>query len=205
MSRKYNFFLLILLATSQAFGQKDIQAKTAIFAGGCFWCLQPPFDALKSKGVLDVKAGYSGGHTENPTYEQTSAGTTGHYEVIQVTYDPKKISFKELLPVFWKNVDPFDSKGQFCDKGQQYLSAVFYENEAEKAAIQDSISELKKSGTETEKFVTQILPAKRFYPAEEYHQSYYLKNPVRYKYYRYSCGRDARLSEVWGKTPKKDL
>ena len=176
------------------------ELKTAIFAGGCFWCMQPPYDALKSKGVVSAIVGYSGGHTENPTYESTSKGDTGHLEVIQITYDAKKISYKELLAVFWKNIDPFDGKGQFCDKGEQYTSAVFYSNESEKKEIEESIKNLEKEGIKTSKFVTKILPARKFFKGEEYHQSYYEKNPVRYKYYRFSCGRDARLKEVWGKS-----
>ncbi len=176
------------------------EVKTAIFAGGCFWCMQPPYDALKSKGVISAIVGYSGGITDQPTYESTSKGDTGHLEVIQITYDAKKISYKDLLNVFWKNIDPFDEKGQFCDKGEQYTSAVFYANDAEKKEIEESIKNLEKQGIKTSKFVTKILPAKKFFKGEEYHQSYYEKNPVRYKYYRFSCGRDARLKEVWGKS-----
>lgn len=172
--------------------------KTAVFAGGCFWCMQPPFDALKDKGVISAVVGYSGGHKENPTYEQTSTGGTGHFEVIQITYDAKKISFSDLLNVYWKNIDPYDKKGQFCDKGNTYLSAIFYANDAEKKDIDESIKALEKKGIKKNNLATQILPLKTFYQGEEYHQSYYLKNPVRYKYYRYSCGRDARLKEVWG-------
>lgn len=189
--------VLNLLVPRLALGS---ELKTAIFAGGCFWCMQPPYDALKSKGVASAIVGYSGGHTENPTYESTSKGDTGHLEVIQITYDAKKISYKELLAVFWKNIDPFDGKGQFCDKGEQYTSAVFYSNESEKKEIEESIKNLEKEGIKTSKFVTKILPAKKFFKGEEYHQSYYEKNPVRYKYYRFSCGRDARLKEVWGKS-----
>jgi peptide-methionine (S)-S-oxide reductase len=172
--------------------------ETIVFAGGCFWCMQPPFDNLKSKGVISTSVGYSGGHTESPTYEQTSAGGTGHREVIQVTYDSQKLSLKELLAVYWKNVDPYDEKGQFCDKGSQYTSAIFYSTDAERKIIEESLKDLKNQGIKTEKMATQVLPAKAFYKAEEYHQSYYEKNPVRYKYYRFQCGRDARLKEVWG-------
>lgn len=194
-----NFSLPTLsLASGPAQGAIKTDVKTAVFAGGCFWCMQPPFDALKSKGVISTSVGYSGGRTENPTYEQTSAGGTGHREVIEVTYDAQKIAFKDLLSVYWKNIDPFNDKGQFCDNGEQYSSAVFYSNEAEKKDIDDSIKNLEKQGIKTTKFVTKILPLKKFYKGEEYHQSYYEKNPVRYKYYRYSCGRDARLKEVWG-------
>lgn len=189
---------VLLLAAEPKEAAKNQEIKTAVFAGGCFWCMQPPFDALKSKGVISTSVGYSGGHTENPTYESTSAGNTGHREVIQVVYDAKKISFKELLPVFWRNIDPFDEKGQFCDKGEQYSSAVFYSNELEKKEIENSLKDLEKQGIKVAKIVTKILPFKTYYLGEEYHQSYYTKNPIRYKYYRASCGRDARLKEVWG-------
>lgn len=178
--------------------EKKVEVKTVVFAGGCFWCMQPPFDALKDKGVISTLVGYSGGHTEAPTYEQTSAGDTGHFEVIQVTYDAQKLKLHDLLSVFWHNIDPFDEKGQFCDKGEQYSSAVFYADADEKKDIEESIHGLKKQGIKTEKFVTKILPLKKFFKAEEYHQSYYEKNPIRYKYYRSRCGRDSRLKEVWG-------
>ncbi len=174
------------------------EVKTAIFAGGCFWCMQRPFDELKSQGVLSTEVGYSGGHTDRPTYEQTSAGNTGHREVIRVTYDAKRIKFKELLPVFWKNIDPFDRGGQFCDRGEQYSSAVFYSDESEKRDIAESLKVLKTRDAKFAKIETLVLPAKPFFRGEEYHQSYYEKNPIRYKYYRYQCGRDARLEKIWG-------
>lgn len=154
--------------------------------------MQPPYDGLKNKGVIKTTVGYSGGAKENPTYEEVSAGTTGHREVIQIEYDAKKISYKELLKIFWVNVDPFDGTGQFCDKGEQYTSAIYYLNEAQRAEAEAS----KPKG----KVVTAILPAKKFFPAESYHQDYYLKNPLRYSFYRYNCGRDKRLKEVWGKS-----
>ncbi len=185
--------------SSEPSGAPAITAiKKAVFAGGCFWCMQPPFDALKTKGVISTAVGYSGGEIKNPTYEQTSAGGTGHREVIEVTYDSQKITFKDLLAVYWKNVDPFDEKGQFCDKGEQYTSAIFYASEEEKKDIDESIKTLGKQGLKTSKFVTKILPLKTFYRGEDYHQAYYEKNPIRYKVYRYNCGRDARLKEVWG-------
>jgi peptide methionine sulfoxide reductase msrA/msrB len=180
---------------------KDVVSKskirTAVLAAGCFWCIQPPYDALKNKGVISTLVGYSGGFTENPTYEQTSNEKTGHREVIEITYDSTKISFKDLLNVFWKNIDPFDSKGQFCDKGEQYTSAVFYSDESEKKDFEDSLKELEKQGFKTSQVVTPILPLKKFYKGEDYHQEYYIKNPIRYKYYRYNCGRDKRLKEIW--------
>ena len=170
-----------------------VSAETAVFAGGCFWCMQPPFDELKGKGVLQTTVGYTGGTKENPTYEETSSGTTGHREAIEVVYDSKKITYKDLLKVFWMNIDPFDKAGQFCDKGEQYTSAIFFQNDTQKKEAEES----KPKGN----VATAILPAKKFYPAETYHQSYYQKNPIRYKFYRFNCGRDKRLKEVWGKSP----
>jgi len=141
-------FLLPVMCIAEAntTDEQNAEVRTAVFAGGCFWCMQPPYDALKAKGVISTSVGYSGGHTKDPTYEQTSAGGTGHMEVIQVTYDARKLSFKDLLSVYWKNIDPFDGKGQFCDKGEQYSSAVFYANAAEKKDIEDSIRDLEKQG-----------------------------------------------------------
>lgn len=167
---------------------------TAVFAGGCFWCMEPPYDQLP--GVLDTTSGYSGGHTKNPTYEQVTAGGTGHFESVRVTYDPDRISYEELLAVFWPNIDPFDDRGQFCDKGSSYRAAVFVATQAE-----GILAEAGKSDIEIRfgrKVVTRVLPAATFYPAEGYHQNYYTNNPLRYRYYRYRCGRDERLREVWG-------
>ena len=167
---------------------------TAVFAGGCFWCMEPPYDQLP--GVLDTTSGYSGGHTANPTYEQVTAGGTGHYEVVRVTYDPDRISYDELLAVFWRNIDPFDDRGQFCDRGSSYRAAVFYGNEAERELAEAAKADIEIRFGRT--VVTGILPAARFYPAEGYHQNYYTENPLRYRYYRYGCGRDKRLRQVWG-------
>lgn len=174
-----------------------ISFKKAIFAGGCFWCMQPPFDALKNEGVVSTQVGYTGGHKANPTYEETSAGNTGHREAIEITFDPQKISYKKLLDVFWKNIDPFDSKGQFCDKGDVYKSAIFYTDEAQKNEAEESLKNIPTLTSIKDKVVTTIQSAQQFYRAEEYHQSYYLVNPLRYKYYRFSCGRDARLKKIW--------
>lgn len=167
---------------------------TAVFAGGCFWCMEPPYDQLP--GVLDTTSGYSGGHTGNPTYEQVTAGGTGHYEVVRVTYDPDRISYDELLAVFWRNIDPFDDRGQFCDRGSSYRAAVFYGSEAERELAEAARADIEiRFGR---KVVTGILPAAPFYAAEGYHQNYYTENPLRYRYYRYGCRRDARLRQVWG-------
>ncbi|MEO5628938.1 MAG: peptide-methionine (S)-S-oxide reductase MsrA [Thermomonas sp.] len=167
----------------------------AIFAGGCFWCMEPPFDKLP--GVISTTSGYTGGHTKDPTYEQTSAGGTGHAEAMQVRYDPGKVSYETLLDVFWHNIDPFAVDRQFCDGGNQYRSAIFPAN-----AEQHRLAEASKQAIASrfkQPIATEITDATAFYPAEEYHQDYYKKNAVRYKFYRYNCGRDARLEDVWGK------
>ena len=168
---------------------------TAIFAGGCFWCVEADFDKLP--GVTGTESGYAGGKQPNPTYHDVSAGGTGHAEVVRVTYDPKVVSYEKLLDYFWRHVDPTVKDQQFCDVGNQYRSAILYENDAQKASALASKSALEKSGRLPHVY-TEIVPAGTFYPAEEYHQDYYVKNPVRYKYYRYSCGRDARIKQVWG-------
>ncbi|WP_237055157.1 peptide-methionine (S)-S-oxide reductase MsrA [Microbulbifer sediminum] len=186
--------VLLLVTAAAPLAQDDTKSiRTAVFAGGCFWCMEPPYDKLE--GVLETTSGYSGGKVENPTYEQVSSGRTGHAEVVQVKYDASKVSYPQLLAVFWRNVDPFDAGGQFCDRGNQYRSAIFYANEREKRQAEESKQALEeKLG---KKIVTEIVPAATFYPAEEYHQNYYQRNPVRYKFYRYRCGRDQRLEEVW--------
>jgi len=169
----------------------------ATFAGGCFWCMQPAFDRVD--GVVSTTVGYTGGHQKNPTYEEVETGQTGHAESIQVTYDPAKVSYAKLLDVFWHNIDPLTANGQFCDHGNQYRSAIFYHDEEQKRLAQESKKALEASGRFTQPIVTEIVAATEFYPAEEYHQKYYEKNPLRYRYYRYGCGRDQRLQEVWGK------
>ena len=168
----------------------------ATFAGGCFWCMEPPFDELP--GVVSTTSGYTGGRNANPTYEQVSSGTTGHAESVLVRYDPKKVSYETLLEVFWRNIDPLTANRQFCDRGPQYRSAIFYHDEEQRRLAQSSKEAL--NGRFAEPIVTQIEPAGAFYPAEEYHQDYYKKNPVRYRLYRWNCGRDARLSQVWGRS-----
>jgi peptide-methionine (S)-S-oxide reductase len=177
---------------------KGADLAKATFAGGCFWCMEPPFDKLN--GVISTISGYTGGTKKNPTYEEVSAGTTGHAESVEITYDPKKITYTKLLDVFWHNIDPLTPNRQFCDSGSQYRTAIFYHDENQKRLAEESKKALSKRFKEP--IVTQIVPAKEFYPAEEYHQNYYIKNPLRYKFYRYSCGRDRRLEEVWGAAPK---
>lgn len=168
----------------------------ATLAGGCFWCMEPPFDELD--GVISTTSGYAGGWVAEPTYEQVSGGGTGHAEVVQIVYDPSKISYEDLLEVFWRNIDPLTADAQFCDHGRQYRSAIFYHGEEQKQAALESKRELEESGRFDEPIVTEITEFSNFYPAEDYHQDYYQKNPKRYKFYRYGCGRDKRLEQLWG-------
>jgi methionine-S-sulfoxide reductase len=168
----------------------------AIFAGGCFWCLEPPFE--KQPGVLSVTSGYTGGHKLNPTYHEVSAGGTGHTEAIEIVFDPAQISYPQLLEILWMNIDPTDGNGQFVDRGNQYRSAIFYLNEEQRRLAEASKQELEKSGRFEKPIVTEIVAASTFYPAEDYHQDYYKKNPLRYKFYRYNSGRDRFLDQEWG-------
>jgi peptide-methionine (S)-S-oxide reductase len=172
---------------------------TATFAGGCFWCMEPPFDKLD--GVLSTTSGYTGGQKAQPTYEQVSAGGTGHAEAVQVVYEPARITYEKLLEVFWHNIDPLARDRQFCDVGSQYRSAIFVHDDTQRQAAEASRRQLEASGRLPGPIVTEIVPAGPFYPAEDYHQDYYEKNPLRYKFYRWNCGRDQRLAEVWGEPP----
>jgi peptide-methionine (S)-S-oxide reductase len=169
----------------------------ATFAGGCFWCMEPPFD--KQDGVLATTSGYTGGMTTNPTYEEVSAGRTGHTEAVQVLYDPKRITYEKLLDIFWRNIDPTVKDRQFCDVGNQYRTGIFVHTDEQRRAAEASKAALAQSKPFKDPIVTPIATAAEFWPAEEYHQNYYLKNPVRYTYYRTGCGRDARLKELWGR------
>ncbi|MDO8705792.1 MAG: peptide-methionine (S)-S-oxide reductase MsrA [Sulfuricaulis sp.] len=185
-----------LVATAaEPVAQDKTTTSTAVFAGGCFWCMEPPYDALP--GVVATTSGYTGGQKVNPTYQEVSAGNTGHIEAVQITYDPKQIGYEKLLEVFWRNVDPLDQGGQFCDRGSTYTTAIFVQNQEERKTAEQSKAAIEKRLGKT--VVTVIRPAAIFYTAEDYHQDYYVKNPVRYKYYRYRCGRDQRLEELWGK------
>lgn len=168
----------------------------ATFAGGCFWCMEHPFDELP--GVVSVTSGYTGGHKKNPTYEEVSAGGTGHAEAVQIVYDPSRISYGKLLDRFWHNIDPTVKDRQFCDVGNQYRSGIFYHDEEQRRLAVQSKKALETNRPFKEPVVTEIVAATQFYPAEEYHQQYYKKNPIRYKFYRTSCGRDKRLKELWG-------
>lgn len=181
--------------------KKDIDTlaqkpEKATFAGGCFWCMEPPFASLK--GVISITAGYTGGQKKDPTYEEVSSGATGHTEAIEILYDPAQITYSELLDVFWKNIDPTTPNRQFVDVGAQYRSAVFYHNEEQRRLAEESKAKLGKSGKFDKPIATEITSATTFYKAEEYHQKYYQKNPIRYKFYRYNSGRDQYLKKTWG-------
>jgi peptide-methionine (S)-S-oxide reductase len=189
---KIRFALLLLLAAFAI--NVHAQRATAIFAGGCFWCMEPAFENVK--GVVSAVSGYTGGAVKNPTYEQVSEGGTGHLESVLVTYDPRQVSYAALLDVFWRNVDPLNPNGQFCDVGDQYRSAIFYRTEAERQLAEQSRNRIMQA--KRWNIVTAIRPALPFYRAEEYHQDYSKKNPVRYRFYRFNCGRDHRLDELWG-------
>ena len=190
--------VIFLVLEGLAFGAEPNPGGTppakATFAGGCFWCMEPPYDELE--GVISTISGYIGGTTKNPTYEQVSAGTTGHTEAVEITYDPKKVSYEQLLEIFWRNIDPLTANAQFCDSGSQYRSAVFYHDQAQKTLAEASKKRIQSRFKQP--IVTEIVAASEFYPAEDYHQDYYKKNPIRYKLYRYGCGRDKRLQELWG-------
>jgi peptide-methionine (S)-S-oxide reductase len=189
---------LILLPLALPFSSVEAAPLAkATFAGGCFWCMEPPFDKLP--GVVSTTSGYIGGRVQSPSYEQVSAGTTGHAEAVQILYDPRKISYAKLLEVFWKNIDPLDGGGQFCDRGSQYRSAIFVHDAEQRRVAEASRAALNGSKKLPRGVVTEIVNASTFWPAEEYHQDYYQKNPIRYKYYRNGCGRDRRLEQVWGR------
>ncbi len=168
---------------------------TATFAGGCFWCMEQPFDAVP--GVISTTSGYTGGRTKNPTYEQVSDGSTGHTEAIEVVYDPSKVSYRQLLEVFWRNVDAVDGGGQFCDRGSQYRSGIFFHSDEEQRQAEASKREVAKRLGQN--IATEIVKASPFYQAEGYHQDYYKKNPLQYKFYKWNCGREQRLKKLWGK------
>jgi len=168
----------------------------ATFAGGCFWCMEEAFESVT--GVISVTSGYMGGKTRNPTYEQVSTGRTGHAEVLQIEYDPQRVSYEKLLEVFWRNIDPTQRDAQFCDHGSQYRSGIFYHDEEQRRLAEASRAALAKTKPFKGEIVTEVTKAAEFYPAEDYHQDYYRKNPVRYKYYKTGCGRAARLKELWG-------
>jgi peptide-methionine (S)-S-oxide reductase len=187
-------FLISLAANASAQDQSPVD--TAVFAGGCFWCMEPPFDKLE--GVIATISGYTGGHVQNPSYQQVVREETGHREAVQVRYNPDIISYQELLTVFWKNIDPLDDGGQFCDRGFSYSTAIWVNSAAQREAAEASKQALNEAGVLPGEIATPILAAETFWPAEQYHQNYYQKNPLRYRYYRSSCGRDDRLETLWG-------
>jgi len=195
--QKLTVFLLVMLTPALVVADTE----KATFAGGCFWCMEKPFDEIA--GVLSTISGYAGGKEKNPTYEQVSSGRTGHAEVVQITYDPERVSYKQLVDVFWRNIDPLASNRQFCDRGTQYRSGIFYHNEAQQKTAEASKEQLVSSKRFSQPIVTEITALGTFYPAEDYHQDFYKKNPARYYSYRRGCGRDARLEKLWGKGPRK--
>jgi peptide-methionine (S)-S-oxide reductase len=183
-----------LLGTTLTARAETAIAAIATFAGGCFWCVEADFDKLP--GVIETISGYTGGREANPTYEQVSAHRTGHVEAVQVRYDPARVSYATLVDYFWRHVDPLTANGQFCDKGPQYRTVIYFQDEAQRKTILSAKEKLEKQLGKS--FVTEITRASAFYPAEEYHQDYYEKNPLRYRYYRRGCGRDQRVKEIWG-------
>jgi len=187
--------LLLTVSVVAAADRRDDGLALATFAGGCFWCMEPPYDKLD--GVVETISGFSGGHVPNPSYVAVVQGGTGHREVVQVVFDPARIDYAELLRVFWRNVDPLDDGGQFCDRGDAYRTAIFAHDDVQLEQARASLEALEASGRFEQAIVTPILRFESFYPAEDYHQDYYLKNPVRYAYYRWSCGRDSRLEALW--------
>ncbi len=184
----------VLCVSVPGYGRTTLEKAT--FAGGCFWCMEPPFEKLD--GVVEVISGYTGGHKTNPTYEEVSSGKTGHVEAVEIAYDPKRITYAKLLDVFWRQIDPTDPNGQFVDRGSQYRSAIFYHDDEQKRLAEKSKEEMNRSGRFSKPVVTDIIKASTFYKAEEYHQDYYKKNPIRYKFYRYNSGRDQYLKKIWG-------
>ncbi|MBI3249874.1 MAG: peptide-methionine (S)-S-oxide reductase MsrA [Deltaproteobacteria bacterium] len=206
MKKIYILLAFALLAGVAFFGSMTMTAETppsgkaqlakATFAGGCFWCMEPPYEKLD--GVVSVTSGYTGGQTKNPSYEEVSEGGTGHAEAVEIVYDPAKVTYDKLLEIFWHNIDPLTRNAQFCDHGSQYRTGIFYHDNMQRRLAEDSKRKLTESGRFSQPIVTEITVAAEFYPAEEYHQDYYEKNPVRYKFYRWNCGRDQRLAEVWG-------
>ncbi len=197
------FTLVLCLAGTLAHGGTETRPEvpagklaSATFAGGCFWCMQPPFEKLD--GVVKTTVGYTGGTVPNPTYRQVSAGGTGHAEAVEIVFDPARVTYEKLLEVFWRNIDPLAKNRQFCDSGDQYRSAIFVHDEAQRRAAEASLRAIEASGRLKGRIETQIVPAAPFYAAEDYHQDYHLKNPSKYAFYRWNCGRDARLEALWG-------
>ncbi|NOY71825.1 MAG: peptide-methionine (S)-S-oxide reductase MsrA [Gammaproteobacteria bacterium] len=197
--------LLLLLVTMPSKSQQittQTSDQAALFAGGCFWCIEADFD--KVTGVTKTVSGYIGGHVKNPSYKQVSAGNTGHTEAVQVHFDPNKVSYEQLLEIFWRNIDPTVKNKQFCDNGNQYRAEIFYQNPEQKKWAEQSQTRLNQTKPFNGAIVTEITAASVFYVAEDYHQDFHTKNPLRYKFYRYNCGRDKRLQQLWGKPGEKN-
>lgn len=193
--------LPVVLSTGLLTTQVTAETQTMIVAGGCFWCVESDFENIN--GVQDVISGYIGGHVANPTYRQVASKKTGHYEAVKITFDDEIVSLNTLTDYFWKTIDPTDSHGQFCDKGSPYYTGLFYQNEEQKTVFEQSLLKVQQNKPFTETIVTPILPATEFYLAENYHQDYYKKNPIRYRYYRHGCGRDQRIQALWGEVASK--
>jgi peptide-methionine (S)-S-oxide reductase len=199
--KKMGLAIVIMVVLSSTLVYSDSKTdeaalSKATFAGGCFWCMEPPFDKLD--GVISTTSGYVGGTEKNPTYREVSAGITGHAEAVQIVYDPKKVTYQQLLDVFWINIDPTVKDRQFCDRGSQYRTGIFYHDAEQQKLAEASKQQIERTKSFAGDIHTDITPATDFYPAEDYHQDYYHKNPIRYKFYRYNCGRDKRLKELWG-------
>jgi peptide methionine sulfoxide reductase msrA/msrB len=198
LAKTIKFFLIVtLISMVPNNSYTEMKTEKATLAGGCFWCMEHPFE--KFDGVLEVISGYTGGHRENPTYKEVSSGETGHLEAVQITYDPSRISYNQLLDIFWKQVDPTDPRGQFVDRGKQYRTAIFYHSEEQRRLAEKSKNLLSASRRYAKPIATEIIKATKFYRAEEYHQDYYKKNPIRYKFYRLNSGRDQYLKKIWEK------
>lgn len=197
----YSLLTSAVLLTSALPAQAKMD--TLIVAGGCFWCVESDFEKLD--GVTNAVSGYINGTTENPTYREVSSKKTGHYEVVEITFDDEKVALKELVDYFWRTIDPTDPNGQFCDKGSPYKTGLFYQNEAQQAVFTESLNELKANKPFDAPIVTEVLAAKKFYPAEDYHQNYAVVNPIRYNYYRQSCGRDSKIKQLWGEVASKKV
>ena len=194
--RLQSLVIAAVLSCLSVFSAQAAEEK-ATFAGGCFWCMEPPFDKLE--GVISTTSGYMGGTLDNPTYEQVTYGKTGHLEVVQVVYDPQKVSYEKLLETYWVNIDHLNFSGQFCDNGESYTTAIFTHGETQKASAEASLAKI--ADRFSKPIATRVVEAPAFWPAEDYHQDFYLKNPGKYKYYRTGCGRDRRLNQLWGDQP----
>jgi len=196
MGKSLSIFVLLITSSLTSFAEVDKKTETAILAGGCFWCIESDFEKLK--GIYTAVSGYTGGHVKNPTYKQVSSGRSGHIEVVKITYDPDVINYSQILDYFWRHIDPTRDDGQFCDSGEQYRPAIFYLNQKQKELAIQSTQKIQKIKPFKAPLKVALIEASVFYPAEKYHQDYYKKNPIRYRFYRYRCGRDSRVEKLWG-------